>query len=179
MRIQSLFQWGLIALLGALLLFAFTGILVTALVAFLSPEGLAFLLGFIGAWVFANRLLFGYGSFLIAAEGYLSKDLVEVEKLKEKTGEPKERLEGLSPVSLFALWLQHLEYFRYAYYGLFTLLLILMLLSKFNLLGAVALGNYLEGAFWGAAVITLFVFAFEITAGYLMERIKREKGATP
>ncbi|NPB08537.1 MAG: hypothetical protein GXN96_06375 [Aquificae bacterium] len=176
MRTESVFQWGLILLLAALLFFAFTGILVSFLVTALTPEGFAFLLGFIGAWVFANRLLFGYGSFLITADAILQDREVNREEIEKKTREPKERLEGLSLVSLMALWLQNLDYYRYAYYGLFTLLLILMLLSKFNLLGALIIGDYLEGAFWGAAVVTLFVFAFEITASYLLGKLE-EKAA--
>jgi len=174
MKTENIFQWGLVVLLAVLLFFAFTGILVSFLVTALTPEGFAFLLGFIGAWVFANRLLFGYGNFLLTADAILQDKEVDRGEIEKKTKEPKERLQGLSLISLMALWLQNLDYYRYAYYGLFTLLLILMLLSKFNLLGALIIGDYLEGAFWGAAVITLFVFAFEITANYLFAKLEEK-----
>jgi len=171
---QTFVQWSLIILLGALLFFAFTGILVSTLVIALTEEGLAFLLGFLGALVFANKLIFGYGSFTITAEAFLSNKEIDRRELAKKTNEPQERLENLSIPSLLMLWLQSLDYYKYAYYGIFTLMLILMLLTKFNLLGELIIGNYLEGAFWGAAVITLFVFALEITAKYLMGRILKE-----
>ena len=175
MRAETAVQWSLIFLMALLLFFAFTGIFISTLTLALTPEGFSFLLGLLGAWLFANKLLFGYGSFLFTAEAVLNNQEVNREELEKKTNQPKEQIAQLSIVSLMFLWLQSLDYYRYAYYGLFTLFLILMLLTKFNLLGALIVGNYLEGAFWGAAVVTLFVFALEVTANYLMgELLERE-----
>jgi len=174
MKVESLSQWILILLFAALLFFALTGIFISTLLIALTPEGLAFLLGFLGALVFANKLLFGYGSFVITAEAFLANKEIDRRELVKKTNEPAERTENLSIPALLTLWLASLDVYRYAYYGIFTLMLIIMLLSKFNLLGALVIGNYFEGAFWGAAVITLFVFALEITAGHLMKRINEE-----
>ncbi|WP_461831907.1 hypothetical protein [Aquifex sp.] len=176
MMVQSIVQWILIISLAVLLTLTFTGFFISTLVLTLTPEGLAFLFGFLGALVFANKLLFGYGSFLITAEAFLANKEINRRELSKKTEEPKERTENLSIPSLLMLWLHNLDYYKYAYYGIFTLLLILTFLSKFNLLGSLVIGNYLEGAFWGASVITLFVFALEITSGYLLNKIFEETG---
>ncbi|RUM28924.1 MAG: hypothetical protein DSY42_07550 [Aquifex sp.] len=174
MSVQGTIQWLLVILLASMLFLAFTGMFISTLLITFSAEGLAFLFGFLGALVFANKLLFGYGSFVITAEAFLANKEIDRRKLVKKTKEPEERTQNLSIPSLLMLWLQSLDYYRYAYYGLFTLMLILMLLSKFNLLGALIIGNYLEGAFWGASVVTFFVFALELTAKYLMDRIIEE-----
>ncbi len=125
------------------------------------PEDWAFLMGFLAFWLLANKLLFGYGQFIQFAEHLLARKEVDREALQAKLRQPIEWLEQLTVFSLMTVWLNDLDKYRYTYYAAYIVLALFTILTKLDLLGYNLVGNYLEGAFWGATVITFFVLALE------------------
>ncbi len=127
------------------------------------PSEVAFLLGLGGFYLLGNRLVFGYGAlarFLDEVAG--GRDTAQSrEQALERSGVKGLEPEALGAIGISLVWLERLEHYRYPFFGLFMLLLILTLLAKFSPLGLVALGNYLEGAFWGAAVVCFFVMVLD------------------
>ena len=163
MKAERVVWWVILALLAGGVALALAGVTGWLLLPSYPEEG-AFLIGLVGFWLMANRLLFGYGALLTTIDKALKGEALDRGFLESRTREPLERLKELAEVSLILMWLRELEHSRYTYYGLFFLLAMLTLLTKLNLLGEMVLGNYLEGTFWGASVITFLVWALEITA---------------
>jgi hypothetical protein len=133
-----------------------------------TPIELTFLLGLVAFGLFANKLLFGYGWITSILDKVISKKEVQQEhledlrdKLQDKSIQSREVTEYLSFSALIMMMFKDLDYYKYAYYGIFMLLAILTVLTKFNLLGNLIVGKYLEGVFWGAATITFFVWGLE------------------
>ncbi|WP_457600147.1 hypothetical protein [Hydrogenivirga sp.] len=174
MSAERVTWWVVFAVFSLILLSTLFGAYI-AVLAVAIPEGLAFLLGLIAFLLLGNRLLFGYSNLILALEGFLSERELDRERLIKKTGEPLERVKELGVLSLLGLWLKDIDYYRYAYYGIFTLTLLLSLLTKLNLLGSLSVGNYIEGAFWGAAVVTFLIWSLDVVSHYLMgEALERE-----
>ncbi len=128
------------------------------------PEDIAFLLGFLSFWLLANRLLFGYSQFINVSELLVSGIEPDRNYIMDRIGQPRSFLETLSIPFLLMAWLQELDKYKYTYYTAFLLITLLSILFKFNLLGYGIVGNYIEGTFWGAAVITFIVFSLELIA---------------
>ncbi len=166
--------WTVFGIFALILLLTLWGAYIT-LFAVSIPEGVAFLLGFILFFLLGNRLLFGYANLIITLDTYLSDGELSREKLIDKAKEPRELVGELSLLSLIALWLKDIDYYRYAYYGVFALLLLMAVLTKLNLFGSLTVGNYIEGSFWGALVVTFLVWSLDIMTHYLMgEAIEKE-----
>ena len=156
-------------IVGGLVFALFLILLLTGIVGFVLlwpkyPEDVAFLLGFLSFWILANRLLFGYGQFINFSELLLSGIEPDRDYIMGKIGQPRPLMETLALPFLMIAWLQELDKYKYTYYTAFLLLTLLSVLFKFNLLGYGIVGNYIEGTFWGAAVITFIVFSLELIA---------------
>ena len=155
--------WFSFGFIIAMLFFGFS-------VAFLTATSveIAYLLGLFSFLLLGNRLLFGYGWLANLLDAVISIDNVLDEykerleqRLSQKNIQPVESIKDLTFKSLIILALKDLDYYRYSYYGLFLLLTIFTLLAKFNLLGDIIVGKYIEGVFWGAATATFFVWLLE------------------
>jgi len=159
--------WVVFGIFFLILLATLFGIYITLLVSAV-PEGLAFLLGFIVFLLLGNRLLFGYSNLILTLDTFLSTGEIDRQKLLSRAKEPAELTKELGIPSLIFMWMKDLDYYRYAYYGIFSLLLLVAVLTKLNLLGSLSIGNYIEGSFWGASVVTFFVWSLDITSHYLV-----------
>ncbi len=148
------------------LLLAFVAVQALGLIMFwpLLPEDWAFLAGLLIFWLLANKLLFGYGQFIQAAERFLADAAIDVESIRARVHHPMEWLESLALSSLLTAWLHDLDKYRYTFYAAYLVVALFTMLTKFNLLGYNLVGNYLEGAFWGASVVAFLVLALDLTA---------------
>ncbi len=149
-----------------ILLLAFVAVQALGMIAFwpLLPEDWAFLAGLLIFWLLANKLLFGYGQFIQAAEGFLADAAIDVAAIRGRVHHPMEWLESLALSSLLTAWLHDLDKYRYTFYTAYLVVALFTLLTKFNLLGYNLVGNYLEGAFWGASVVAFLVLALDLVA---------------
>ena len=148
------------------LVIAFYGVSLAIITA--TSVEFAYILGLVSFLLLGNRLLFGYGwianlldTVISVKEVTLAQKEAVKKRLEKKNFEPLEKLEELSFKALIMLALKDLDYYRYAYYGVFLLLTLITLLTKFNLLGDLVIGKYVEGVFWGAATVTFFVWGLE------------------
>ncbi len=151
--------WGVV--LAFFLAFIIAALLDLALFWPVFPEDWAFLMGFLAFWLLANKLLFGYGQFIHVSERFLADKEVDTKGIEARVRQPVEWLKTLTFTSLMVLWLNELDKYRYTYYATYLVVALLTLLTKLDLLGYNLVGNYLEGAFWGATVITFFVVTLE------------------
>ncbi|WP_297457105.1 hypothetical protein [Persephonella sp.] len=149
---------------GILILMLFYGFSVLVLTA--TSVEFAYLLGLVSFLILGNRLLFGYGwianllDHVISFKQITSADRQKLEK-KLENKQPEEMIKEFSFKALLILALKDLDYYRYAYYGIFLLLVLITLMAKFNLLGEMVIGKYIEGVFWGAATTVFFVWGLE------------------
>ncbi len=161
-------------IIGGLIFALFLIILFTGIIGFVLfwprfPEDVAFVLGFLSFWLLANRLLFGYGQFINFAELLLGGSDYDRDYVQSRLSLPHHILEPLTLSALLLVWLRELDKYKYTYYTAFLLITLLSILFKFNLLGYGLVGNYIEGTFWGAAVITFIVFSLELIAHTYVE----------
>ena len=154
--------WSLMLIL--LLAFVVVQLLGWTLFWSLLPEDWAFLAGLLVFWLLANKLLFGYGQFIQTAERFLADAAIDVEGIRTRVHHPLEWLESLALSSLLTTWLHDLDKYRYTFYAAYLVVALFTMLTKFNLLGYNLVGNYLEGAFWGASVVAFLVLALDLTA---------------
>ncbi|NPB04808.1 MAG: hypothetical protein GXO08_00270 [Aquificae bacterium] len=128
------------------------------LTALLSPELVLVILGALGFGLFAFKLLTTYTAVLLAADRFLSGQPVDKKELAAKTSKETASEEPL--FALLALLMASVEPYRYAYYLAFALLLLLTLAAVLTPWNDQFKAN-LEALFWGSALTTFFVWAFE------------------
>ncbi len=176
MSTERVTWWVVFGVFSIVLLSTLFGAYIT-LFALTIPEGLAFLLGLIVFLLLGNRLLFGYSSLTLTLDAFLSDREIDRRKLMGRAKGPAELTKELSILSLILMWMKDLDYYRYAYYSMFSLLLLIAVLTKLNLFGSLSVGNYVEGSFWGACVVTLFVWSLDTISHYLVgEALAKETG---
>ncbi len=144
---------------------AIMGVISLATIISFSPEASAFLLGFIGFWLFANRLIFGYGGIADAIyqfkKGVPEENIINKKELAKKTNRALEELQKMSFISLILLWKSWLEPFRYAFYLAFFLILITV--EIFNVGGDIGKAFLLGSSFsvilaWGMEMLAAAAF---------------------
>ncbi len=161
----------LILFLGVVLV----GLFFLSAVVAANPEAAAFLIGFLGFWLFANRLIFGYGGIANAAKALIEGEEVDRESvLKHVAKNPDaaklQRIEKLSTAALLSLWYGALEPFKYAYYLGFFLVFLLAILFELNIISSVIFAPISEAVALGAAVPTVIVWGLELLAGYYLNQ---------
>ena len=145
-----------------------------------NPEIGAFLIGFVIFWLFANRLIFGYGAIADVANVLCKEEEAKIDKqeIAKKTGKPLEELERLSEVSIIMLWKGYLEPFRYALYLGFALVFSFALLFGLNIITSLTVAPIAEGFMLGAAIPVLIAWIMELIADYYVAAlIKRTMAA--
>ena len=122
--------------------------------------------GFLIFWLFANRLIFGYGAVADIAASILNGEEKEFDKeeFAKKTGKTVEEIDNLSKTSLLILWKSSLEPFKYAFYFGFVLVFSFALLLGLNIITSVTFGPIIEGFVLGASVPSLLVWIMELMA---------------
>jgi hypothetical protein len=145
----------------------------------LFPEDRAFLMGLLLFWLLANNLIFGYGRYMLMADRFLAGASLDEGVLRQRAGLPEGWPITPPPAALFAAWLADLDRRRYAYYAVYGVMALFTLLTRFNLLGYDIMGNFLEGAFWGASVATFLLFALDLYAHTYPEALQAQAATTP
>ncbi len=158
---RKIIGWVLIAIFFVYLFMLYVNVYMAALS---SPLVATFLLSFIGFYLFANRLVFGYWGVISAASLYDREGDVDREKVAKATSYPLRTLQDLTAVSLLLLWIASLEPFKYALYLVFFVLFLFTALVKTNIIANFAFGPFLSAAFWGAFIPTFMVFILEMWA---------------
>ncbi len=147
------------------------GIFIFSITIASHPAAVAFTLGFLGFWLFANRLVFGFGGIADAAKAFIDGEIPDKSEIAKKIAKSKEaaqlqKLEDLSVAALLSMWLSSLEPFKYTYYFSFFLLLLISILFELNLLSSLIVGPIVEAVTLGAAIPTLIVWGLELLASY-------------
>jgi len=130
-------------------------------VTIISPEVGLILVSSLAFGLFAYRLLAAY-TFVIAAADYFKEtgELKDIQKMAQKSGKSEEELQQLPLSAILALILAALEPFRYTFYFGFVIVL-LFSLAVSALPPFVELRTFVEAIFWGSALTTFIVWAFE------------------
>jgi len=126
------------------------------------PEEVAFILGAGVFYLMANTLFFGYGHLSDFLDKVANNNLEAHEKALavQKSGADKRALaEELTEFGIATIWLERYEPYRYAYLGLYLLLSGLVLALNLDLVSGLTTGSILEGFFWGATLVSIFVLA--------------------
>ena len=147
------------------------GIFLFSLVIAAHPEAAAFVIGFLGFWLFANRLIFGYGGIANAAKAFLDGEIPDKSEIAQKIAKSPEaaqlqKLEDLGVAALLSMWLSSLEPFKYAYYLGFFLVFLIAALFEMNIISSLVIGPVAEAVMLGAAIPTLLVWGLELLADY-------------
>jgi hypothetical protein len=129
------------------------------------PEEVAYILGFAMFYLFASRLLFGYGYLSVYLDKVAKAEATDVDKQHAymRSGAHKHGLiEQLTYYGIATIWLDRYEPYRYAYMAVYLLLAILMIVLNLSLVSGLTTGSILEGVFWGATTVSLFVLAADM-----------------
>ncbi|SIN76760.1 hypothetical protein SAMN05443662_0531 [Sulfurivirga caldicuralii] len=156
--LEQVLYWGM---LFALAVFV-TLLLLDLIIRPWLPEEVAFVLGFATFYLLANTLFFGYGSLSAYLDKLAKSELTEADRQKayEKSGASKHGLiEQLTHYGIATIWLDRYSPYRYAYLGLYLLLAASVLTLNLNLVSGLTTGSILEGLFWGATLVSVFVLA--------------------
>ncbi len=151
------------------------GLFVLAVTVASNPEAAAFVLGLLGFWLFANRLIFGFGQIANLASSFVEGEEVEKEEVAKKVAQsPQEAklrgLEELSVAALLAIWRSSLEPFKYAYYLGFFLLFLFALMFELNIISSLVIGPVVEALTLGASIPTVLVWGLELLSGYYLSK---------
>ncbi|WP_297447065.1 hypothetical protein [Desulfurobacterium sp.] len=171
MKKEKLVWWLFMIIFGIAIVAAAFGVAALISVAMSSPETAAFLVGLIGFWLFANRLIFGYGGVANAASTFLKGEKIDRETLMAKIKEPAEKIKEMSIASLLILWYNSLEPFKYAYYLGFFLVLTFAVILGMNIIVAGPVALVVKALTYGAAIPTLIVWGLELLSGYYIAEV--------
>jgi len=163
---ERVIWWIALALFTAIVLLGF---FILAAVVAAKPETAAFALGFLGFWLFANRLLFGFGQIANIASALIEGEEVDPKEVAKKVAkhplEAKLRgLEELGVATLLAMWRGALEPFKYAYYLGFFLVFLFTILFELNIISSIVFGPIVKAITLGAAIPTVLVWGLEMLA---------------
>ncbi len=141
------------------------------------PEAAAFVIGFLGFWLFANKLIFNYGGIANSAKLVLEGEELDRESLlnhvaKNSDAAKLQKLEELSTVALLSMWYSALEPFKYAYYLGYFLVLLMAILFELNIVSSLVFAPISEALALGASIPTLIVWGLQLLSEhYLTEAI--------
>ncbi len=155
-----------------LLLFLIVVLLVWFQVALFSPEVWLILLSSLAFGLFAFKLLSTYVFVMATADHYRKTggEIKDRGELSDKSGKSQKEIEEMPLSAVLALVLGALAPFRYAFYLAFTVILLFALAFGF-LPGFDPVKVYTEALFWGAAITTFIVWAFDNFAETAVEEL--------
>ena len=142
-------------------IFLAVAVLIWAGVAIISPEIGLLILASLAFGLFAFRLLSAYTLVIAVADVFKEKgEVKDLQKLVQKSGKGEEELKALPLSAVLALVMAAMEPYRYTFY--FGFILVLLFALAVNALPTFAdLKVYMEALFWGSALTTFIVWAFE------------------
>ncbi len=133
-------------------------------VSIISPEVGLILLASLAFGMFAFRLLSAYTLVMAVADAFRERgEVKDLQKVAQKSGKSEEELKQLPLSAALTLVMAALEPYRYTYY--FGFVIVLLFALAVNTLPTFAdLKTLMEAVFWGAALTTFIVWAFETFA---------------
>ena len=84
---QRVLWWIVFGIFAAVIVL---GIFLFSLVIAAHPEAAAFVIGFFGFWLFANRLIFGYGGIANTAKAFLDGEIPDKSEIAQKIAKSPE-----------------------------------------------------------------------------------------
>ena len=171
---EKFLWWSVFTILAGAIALSFLGLFSLTTIIAVNPEATAFFIGFAGFWLFANRLIFGYGLLANIAKAFLDGRELNKEKIAQKANHPIEKLEEIGIVSLLVMWKNYLEPFKYAYYLGFFLVFTIALLFELNIIASITVAPIAKGLMLGSAIPTVIVWGLELIANsYLTESLNK------
>ncbi len=170
MGVQRILWWiSLILFVGLVVVGTF---FLTATIASY-PEAAAFVVGFLGFWLFANRLIFNYGEIANSAKSLIEGEKLDKENLlnrvaKNSNAAKLQKLEELSTAALLSMWYSALEPFKYVYYLGYFLVLLMAILFDLNIISSLVFAPISEALALGASIPTLIVWGLQLLSGYYL-----------
>ncbi len=140
-----------------------------------NPESFAFLFGGLGFWLFANRLIFGYGSIVDSINKYIENEKIDKQKLAEKSNHHLMNLYDFSIPSLFVLWKGAIEPYRYTYYFAFFFTLALDILFETHVFTISYIAVSIKAFMLGASIPTLIVWGLDLLSNHSINKMLAER----
>jgi len=155
-----------------LLAFLIIAALVWFQVALFSPEVWLVLISSLAFGLFAFKLMSTFTFVMTTADHYRKTggEIRDRGELSDKSGKTQKEIEEMPLSALLALILGALSPYKYAFYLAFTLVLLFTLAFGF-LPGFDPVKVYTEALFWGAAITTFIVWAFDNFAEAAVEEL--------
>lgn len=130
-------------------------------VTIISPEVGILILSSLAFGLFAFRLLSAYVVVIATADLFKEKGKIEeLQKVAQKSGKEEEELKKIPLSAALGLVLAALEPYRYTYYFGFVIVLVFSIAVSALPIFA-QLKTLMEAVFWGSALTTFIVWAFE------------------
>jgi len=151
------------------------GLFILTATAASNPEAAAFILGFLGFWLFANRLIFGLGQIANLTSSFIEGKEIKKKEVAKKVAKnsgkanPKE-FDELGIVTLLTMWRSSLEPFKYTYYLGFFLLFLFAVMFKLNIISSIVFGPIVEALTLGASIPTVLVLGAELLSDYYLSK---------
>ena len=160
--------------------FLIVAVLLWVGVSIISPEVGLILLSSLAFGMFAFRLLSAYTLIIATADIFKEGgEIKNLQKVAQKSGKTEEELKQVPLSAALAFVMAALEPYRYTYYFGFVIVL-LFALAVNTLPTFVELKNLMEAVFWGSALTTFIVWAFETFAeASIAEVAEIEEKQTP
>ena len=136
-----------------------------------NPETFAFVFGGLGFWLFANRLIFGYGSIVDSINKFIEDKEIDKKKLAEKSHHHLLNLDDYSIPALFILWKGSIEPYRYTYYFAFFFTLALDLLFETHVLTMSYVAIDIKAFMLGASIPTLLVWGLDLLSNHYINKM--------
>ncbi|GEM_PF-842207 len=167
------FVWWVVFLLFTAFVLLSIFVLTTTVAA--NPEAVAFVISLMGFWLFANRLIFGFGGIANAASAFVKGDALDKDRIVSKVAVNAQmgklqKLYELEVVALLGMWKSALEPFRYTYYFAFFLIFLMATFFELNVLSSLVFGPIVKAVMLGAAVPTVIVWGLELLSDYYLSR---------
>ncbi|NPA15174.1 MAG: hypothetical protein GXO44_01340 [Deferribacteres bacterium] len=167
------FIWWVVFLLFTAFVLLSIFVLTTTVAA--NPEAVAFVISLMGFWLFANRLIFGFGGIANAASAFVRGEVVDKDRIVGKIAADShmgrlQKLYELEVVALLGMWRSGLEAFKYTYYFAFFIVLLIATLFELNVISSLVFGPVVKAFMFGAAVPTLIVWGLELLSNYYLAK---------
>lgn len=162
-----------------LVLFLILVVLFVGGISIIAPQIGLLIIASLAFGLFAFRLLSTYVLVISTADLVKEgKEVTDFSKLAQKSGKTEEEVKRIPISALLALIMTTLEPYRYTFYFGFVIILLITLV-----VGSLPLYNefktYTEALFWGTALTTFIVWAFESFATASVEELAEiEAGQT-
>ncbi len=151
------------------------GLILTGMIAWALlpkvPEEVVFVLSLVMFYLFAHRLIFGYGAIMDFATLSAEKRAEAHPRAVERSGLWWEKVKEWALSAILWEWALRLDTYKYAYYLAYFFTVLLFVITQLNLPGLFVWAPLFEALFWGASIPTLFVLGYETVSRWYLHRM--------